>query len=74
MDKTKIDWCDSTIKKEKQIEEISQILINAIGRESVDRFIENEQGDLVGVATVSLYQLAEELYNAGYRKVEENKE
>ena len=40
-------------------ETIFKILTTAIGRETVDKFIEDENGNLKGVETVSLYALAE---------------
>lgn len=51
-------------------EEIFNILYTAIGRDTVDKFIENADGDLVGHAQVSLEDLAKEIY----RKEQEEKE
>lgn len=44
--------------------EISRILIDKIGRETVDRFIEDEGGDLTRVETISLEAVAEEIADA----------
>lgn len=40
---------------------IAEILIDKIGRETVDKFIEDDKGNLAGVATLSLEALAEEI-------------
>lgn len=41
--------------------EIAKILIDKIDRETVDKFIEDNEGNLTGVATISLEALAEEI-------------
>lgn len=55
--------------KEEQIEEIADILIECLGRETVDKFVEDEKGNLVSIQTYSLHSVAETLYNKGYRKI-----
>ncbi len=40
---------------------IAKILIDSLGRETVDKFVENENGDLARVETISLEALAEEI-------------
>lgn len=56
--------------KEQQIEELAKLLIKAFDRETIDRFIENDNGDLIRIETISLYAVAEQLFEVGYRKVE----
>lgn len=53
----------------EQIEELSKELIAELGRETVDKFIEDEQGNLKKIVTYSLAAIAENLYNKGYRKI-----
>lgn len=55
--------------KQEQIEEMAKVLIDLLDRETVDKFIENEKGDLVRIETYSLASVAEALYNAGYRRI-----
>ena len=55
--------------KQEQIEELSKELIAELGRETVDKFIEDDQGNLKKIVTYSLAGIAENLYNAGYRKI-----
>ena len=54
--------------KQEQIEELSKELIAELGRETVDKFIEDDQGNLEKIVTYSLAAIAENLYNKGWRK------
>lgn len=45
------------------LEEIKKYVITQIGRENVDKFVENENGDLVGIETISVDALVEDIYN-----------
>lgn len=51
-----------------QAEELAHDLVNLLGRETVDKFIEDENGDLATVQTYSLYLVAENLVKKGWRK------
>lgn len=54
----------------KQVEELANALIKLLDRETVDKFIEDEHGNLKMIKTYSLYEIAKELYNEGFRKCE----
>lgn len=53
----------------EQIKELAEELIAELGRETVDKFIEDDQGNLKKIVTYSLAAIAESLYKAGYRNV-----
>lgn len=55
--------------KQAQIEKLAEELIAELGRETVDKFIEDDQGNLKKIVTYSLAAIAENLYNKGYRKI-----
>lgn len=53
----------------EMIDNMASVLIDALDRETVDKFIEDDNGNLIGIETYSLYEVAKQLYNAGYRKI-----
>lgn len=57
------------MNKEQQIEKLSKKLIELIDRETIDKFIEDEEGNLKEIRTYSVYEIAKSLYNIGWRQV-----
>ncbi len=53
--------------RDKQIEELAHEIFECIDRELIDKFIEDENGNLKSVQTVSIYSIAEHLLDKGYR-------
>lgn len=54
------------MSKEKMIEQLGNDLIRQLGRELVDKFVEDEKGNLIAIETYSLNEVAESLINTGY--------
>lgn len=52
--------------KQEQIDKLADRLIDALGREFVDKFYEDDEGNLTRIETYSLYDVAEQLVDAGY--------
>ena len=57
------------MNKEQQIEKLSKKLIELIDRETIDKFIEDEEGNLKEIRTYSVSEIARSLYNIGWRQV-----
>ena len=54
--------------REKEIEALAHLIFECVDREFIDKFIEDENGDLASIQTVSIYSIAEHLLNNGYSK------
>lgn len=57
----------------EMIDDVANILISALDRETVDKFVEDENGNLIAIETYSLYEVAKQIIGAGYGKVDEYK-
>ena len=61
------------MKTEQAIIKLGQTLWDILGREYIDKYCEDKNGNLVSVSTISVDGIAEELVNAGYGDVSEYK-
>ncbi len=61
------------MKTEQAIRKLGQTLWDILGREYIDKYCEDKNGNLVSVSSISVDEIAEELVNAGYGKVSEYK-
>lgn len=61
------------MKTEQAIGKLGQTLWDILGREYIDKYCEDKNGNLVSVSSISVDGIAEELVNAGYGKVSEYK-
>ena len=61
------------MKTEQAIRKLGQTLWDILGREYIDKYCEDKNGNLVSVSSISVEDIAEELVNAGYGKVSEYK-
>ena len=59
--------------KQEQINKLASTIFEIIGRENIDRFTEDENGNLVRVETVGIEGIAEALIKAGYGDISEYK-
>lgn len=53
--------------EEKEVNAIANMLIEQLDRETVDKFIEDENGNLARIETYSLYEVGKSLYQKGCR-------
>lgn len=61
------------MKTEKATRKLGQTLWEILGREYIDKYCEDKNGNLVSVSSISVDEIAEELVNAGYGDVSEYK-
>lgn len=61
------------MKTEQAIGKLGQTLWDILGREYIDKYCEDKNGNLVSVSSISVDGIAEELVNAGYGDVSEYK-
>lgn len=61
------------MKTEQAIIKLGQTLWDILGREYIDKYCEDKNGNLVSVSSISVDEIAEELVNAGYGDVSEYK-
>ena len=61
------------MKTEQAIIKLGQTLWDILGREYIDKYCEDKNGNLVSVSSISVEDIAEELVNAGYGDVSEYK-
>ena len=61
------------MKTEQAIRKLGQTLWDILGREYIDKYCEDKNGNLVSVNSISVEDIAEELVNAGYGDVSEYK-
>lgn len=61
------------MKTEQAIRKLEQTLWDILGREYIDKYCEDKNGNLVSVSSISVEDIAEELVNAGYGDVSEYK-
>lgn len=61
------------MKTEQAIIKLGQTLWEILGREYIDKYCEDKNGNLVSVSSISVEDIAEELVNAGYGDVSEYK-
>lgn len=61
------------MKTEQEQNELGQLLWDILGREYIDKYCEDKNGNLVGVSSISVDGIAEELVKAGYGDVSEYK-
>ena len=61
------------MKTEQAIKKLGQTLWDILGREYIDKYCEDKNGNLVSVSSISVDGIAEELVNAGYGDVSEYK-
>lgn len=61
------------MKTEQAIRKLGQTLWDILGREYIDKYCEDKNGNLVSVSSISVDEIAEELVNAGYGDVSEYK-
>ena len=61
------------MKTEQAIRKLGQTLWDILGREYIDKYCEDKNGNLVSVSSISVDGIAEELVNAGYGDVSEYK-
>lgn len=61
------------MKTEQAIRKLGQTLWDILGREYIDKYCEDKNGNLVSVSSISVEDIAEELVNAGYGDVSEYK-
>lgn len=60
--------------KQQQIDKLAELLIDILGREYIDRFYEDDEGNLTRIETYSLYDVAEQLVDAGNEIFQKPKE
>ena len=61
------------MKTEQAIRKLGQTLWDILGREYIDKYCEDKNGNLVSVSSISVEDIAEELVNAGYGDISEYK-
>lgn len=61
------------MKTEQTIRKLGQTLWDILGREYIDKYSEDKNGNLVSVSSISVDEIAEELVNAGYGDVKRAK-
>ena len=61
------------MKTEQAIRKLGQTLWDILGREYIDKYCEDKNGNLVSVSSISVEDIAEELVNAGYGDMSEYK-
>lgn len=61
------------MKTEQAIRKLGQTLWDILGREYIDKYCEDKNGNLVSVSSISVNEIAEELVNAGYGNISEYK-
>lgn len=61
------------MKTEQAIRKLGQTLWDILGREYIDKYCEDKNGNLVSVSSISVDGIAEELVNAGYGDISEYK-
>lgn len=61
------------MKTEQAIRKLEQTLWDILGREYIDKYCEDKNGNLVSVSSISVEDIAEELVDAGYGDVSEYK-
>ena len=59
--------------EQEQINKLASTIFEIIGRENIDRFTEDKNGNLVSVETVGIEGIAEAIINVGYGDVSEYK-
>lgn len=61
------------MKTEQAIRKLGQTLWDILGREYIDKYCEDKNGNLVSVSSISVDDIAEELVNSGYGNISEYK-
>lgn len=61
------------MKTEQAIRKLGQTLWDILGREYIDKYCEDKNGNLVSVSSISVDEIAEELDNAGYGNIKQAK-
>lgn len=61
------------MKTEQAIGKLGQTLWDILGREYIDKYCEDKNGNLVSVSSISVDDIAEELVNSGYGNISEYK-
>lgn len=61
------------MKTEQAIRKLGQTLWDILGREYIDKYCEDKNGNLVSVSSISVDEIAEELVNSGYGNISEYK-
>lgn len=61
------------MKTEQSIRKLGQTLWDILGREYIDKYCEDKNGNLVSVSSISVDEIAEELVNSGYGNISEYK-
>lgn len=61
------------MKTEQAIRKLGQTLWDILGREYIDKYCEDKNGNLVSVSSISVDDIAEELVNLGYGNISEYK-
>lgn len=61
------------MKTEQAIRKLGQLLCGILGREYIDKYCEDKNGNLVSVSSISVDGIAEELLHKGYGDVSEYK-
>lgn len=59
------------MKTEQAIIKLGQTLWDILGREYIDKYSEDKNGNLVSVSSISVEDIAEELVNAGYGNIKQ---
>lgn len=59
------------MKTEQAIIKLGQTLWDILGREYIDKYSEDKNGNLVSVSSISVEDIAEELVNAGYGDIKQ---
>lgn len=59
------------MKTEQAIRKLGQTLWDILGREYIDKYCEDKNGNLVSVSSISVDEIAEELDNAGYGNIKQ---
>ena len=59
------------MKTEQAIRKLEQTLWDILGREYIDKYCEDKNGNLVSVSSISVDGIAEELVNAGYGNIKQ---
>lgn len=60
------------MKTEQAIRKLGQTLWDILGREYIDKYCEDKNGNLVSVSSISVDGIAEELVNAGYGDIKQS--
>lgn len=59
------------MKTEQAIRKLGQTLWDILGREYIDKYCEDKNGNLVSVSSISVEDIAEELVNSGYGNIKQ---